>query len=141
MAPELLDRMMSMALNTGGCVKFDIKAFDKTLHRTLTGITNRRTLENFERAAVGCAKRPVPPPLIASTLLVPGYIDAAEVQAIAEFIAAIDTDIPYSLLGFHPQYEMRDLPPTSARLAEACRQAAVDAGLTRVHIGNVHLLI
>jgi pyruvate formate lyase activating enzyme len=140
MAPELLDRMMSVALETGGCVKFDIKAFDHILHRALTGVDNRRTLENFKRAALTHKQRPVPPPVIASTLMVPGYIDTTEVRAIADWIVSVHPDIPYSLLGFHPDYEMRDLPRTSHRLAEACRQAAFDAGLTRVHIGNVHLL-
>jgi pyruvate formate lyase activating enzyme len=140
MAPELTDSMSAMALETGGCIKFDLKAFDETLHRALTGVTNQRTLENFKRVAANCSRRPQPPLLVAATLLVPGYIDAAEVRAIAGFIAAVDADIPYSLLGFHPHYEMRDLPCTSLRLAEDCRQAAVEAGLTRVRIGNVHLL-
>jgi len=35
---------------------------------------------------------------------------------------------------------MRDLPKTTRLQAEECLQAAREAGLTRVRIGNVHLL-
>jgi pyruvate formate lyase activating enzyme len=35
---------------------------------------------------------------------------------------------------------MSDMPLTSRRLAEKCREAALGAGLKRVRIGNVHLL-
>ena len=84
--------------------------------------------------------RPDPPLLIASTLLVPGYIDSEEVSKIAGFLANLDKDIPYALLGFHPQFYMTDLPVTSRRHAEECEVAARRAGLHNVRIGNVHLL-
>ncbi|HEU5361148.1 MAG TPA: radical SAM protein, partial [Candidatus Deferrimicrobiaceae bacterium] len=76
---RLLDEMVEMALLSGGCVKFDLKAWDEGLHVALTGITNRRTLDNFARAAKEISRRPVPPLLVASTLLVPGYVDEREV--------------------------------------------------------------
>jgi len=78
--------------------------------------------------------------LIAGTLMVPGYIDAQEVLQIAEFIAGLDPEIPYSLLAFHPESHMGDMPPTSRRQADACLNAARKAGLKRVRVGNEHLL-
>ncbi len=60
---------------------------------------------------------------------------------IAEFIARLDPSIPYALLAFHPAFEMSDVPPTSRRQAERCLAAAEDAGLTRVRVGNAHVLI
>lgn len=59
---------------------------------------------------------------------------------IAEFVAGLDPDIPYALLGFHPHFYFRDMPVTSRRHAEKSRQAAEEAGLRNVRIGNVHLL-
>lgn len=138
--PRFADEMMDLSLASGGCVKFDLKAWDEGLHIALTGVTNRRTLENFERLAARISERPEPPPLVASTLLVPGYVDEREVEAIARFIARLDPNIPYALLGFHPDFVMSDLPATSRRHAQACLKAAEDAGLTRVRIGNVHVL-
>ena len=72
--------------------------------------------------------------------MVPGYIDAQEVGHIAEFIESLNPEIPYSLLAFHPDYKMTDLPSTSLRQAQECLEAARKAGLKRVRVGNVHLL-
>lgn len=141
MHPALLDRMMDLAVESGGCVKFDLKAMEENLHIALTGVTNRRTLDNFARAAAAIPRRPVPPPLVASTLMVPGYVDEREVAAIAAFIAALDRTIPYSLLAFHPTFALFDLPQTPERTALRCRKAALDAGLSDVRVGNIHLLV
>jgi len=138
--PRLLDRAVQLSLETGGCIKFDLKAHTEPLHIALTGWSNRRTLENFARAARRFAERPDPPLVIASTLLVPGYVDAEEVGRIAQFIARHNPNIPYSLLGFAPAYLIPDLPTTSVRHAESAREAALDAGLVNVRLGNRHLL-
>jgi len=140
MSREQLEDVGDSALTSGGCVKFDLKAWDETLHIALTGVTNRRTLENFERLAAQIPSRPEPPFLIASTLMVPGYIDAQEVGRIAEFIESLNPEIPYSLLAFHPDYKMTDLAVTSRKQAQECLEAARQAGLSRVRVGNIHLL-
>ncbi|HIE13341.1 MAG TPA: radical SAM protein [Desulfotomaculum sp.] len=138
--PRLLGAVAELSLASGGCVKFDLKCYNDDLHRALTGVSNRQTLANFSFLAELALKRPDPPFLIASTLLVPGYVDTEEVAAVAKFIAGLDPQIPYSLLAFYPQHLMHDLPCTSRADAEACRQAALDAGLKRVRLGNIHLL-
>ncbi len=140
MHPKLLDAALRYSLETGGCVKFDLKAFDEDLHVLLTGISNRRTLENFERAARRFDERPDPPPVIASTLLVPGYMDPEQVGKIARFIAVLNPKTPYALLAFAPQFRMEDLPCTSLRHAEQAEAAARAAGLINVRVGNRHLL-
>ncbi len=140
MHPRFLDQAVALSLETGGCIKFDLKAFDEHLHLALTGVSNRRTLENFRRAARRIPERPGLPLVVASTLLVPGYLDVEEVSQIARFIASIDPDIPYALLGFHPHFFTPDLPRTSVRHAQEAEAAARAAGLTRVRIGNRHLL-
>jgi pyruvate formate lyase activating enzyme len=136
----LLEQMIDVSLQSGGCIKFDLKAWDLPLHRALCGVSNRPTLANFEYVTGLIDRRPNPPLLIAATCLVPGYVDADQVGKIARFIARLDRDVPYALLAFHPAHEMDDLRPTSRRQAESCLEAAKAAGLTRVRIGNVHLL-
>jgi pyruvate formate lyase activating enzyme len=133
-------KMADFALESGGCIKFDLKAWDETLHLALTGVTNRQTLENFEWLARQANQRPIPPLQIASTLMVPGYIDGREIAKIAKFIAALNPEMPYTLLGFHPDYHMADLPPTSRKQARECLEAARQAGLKRLKVGNMHLL-
>jgi len=140
MNTQLLDEMINLSLESGGCVKFDLKAMDTNIHRALCGVDNTRTLENFAAAARRISQRPQLPLLVASTLLVPGYIDIREVKAIASFIAELDPNIPYALLGFHGDFLMIDLPPTSWKQAESCLEAAKTAGLKRVRLGNIHIL-
>ncbi len=138
--PRLMEKAVTLSLRSNGTVKFDLKAFDETLHIALTGTSNRRTLENFARAARRFHERPEPPLVVASTLLVPGYVDAEEVHQIARFIARFSPNIPYALLAFAPNFFMPDLPTTSVRHAEEALAAARAAGLTNVRLGNVHLL-
>jgi len=127
-------------LKSGGCVKFDLKAWDDRLHQALCGVSNKKTLENFGQLSKLIPKRPDPPFLIASTLLVPGYVDEEEVHDIAQFISSLNPEIPYSLLAFYPSFYLRDLPTTSRRHALRCQEIAMHAGIRRVRIGNTHLL-
>ena len=140
MNPEFLKDMAELSLHSGGCIKFDLKAFNEQVNIALCGVSNRRTLENFSLLADYIKERKEPPFLVASTLLVPGYVDRIEVSGIAKFIASLDPEIPYSLLAFYPHFYMSDLPTTSRVHAEECLEEAKRAGLTRVKIGNIHLL-
>ncbi len=135
-----LDKMIDLSLESGGCVKFDLKAFDRNLHLALASTSNEQTLSNFAHLVERARERREPPLAVASTLLVPGYMEAEEVSALAKFIAKADPETPYSLLGFYPQFVLADLPVTTRRQAQECVQAAREAGLRRVHIGNQHLL-
>ena len=139
MHPRFLRVAVEISLTSNGCIKFDLKAFDPNLHRALTGASNTQTLANFTTAVEYSQKRPNPPLIVASTLLVPGYIDAEEVGRIAEFIANLNPDIPYALLGFHPNFFMDDLPYTSSHHASEALEAARAAGLHNIRLGNVHL--
>jgi pyruvate formate lyase activating enzyme len=135
-----LNRMAHVSLASGGCIKCDLKAWDEGLHKALCGVTNRNTLENFQTLSTLIPERPDPPFLVASTLLVPGYVDEQEVDGIARFISRLDPDIPYNLLGFWPHFYLKDLPRTSRAHALRCHKVAEEAGLTRVHVGNAHML-
>lgn len=137
---RLMDRAVELSLHSGGTVKFDLKAFDAGLHYALTGASNVQTLANFARAARRAFERSWPPLVVASTLLVPGYVDAEEVGRIARFIADVNPYIPYVLLAFAPNCLMPDLPTTSVSHAEAALAAVYRTGLRNVRVGNRHLL-
>ena len=140
MNPNVLKTIAQLSLDTGGCVKFDLKAWSEEVNIALCGVTNKRTLENFKILAEMGKGRKTPLLAVASTLLVPGYVDKSDVSQIAKFIASLDPEIPYSLLAFYPQFYMYDLPTTSWTQAKECQQAALEAGVKNVRIGNVHLL-
>lgn len=141
--PNLLKAFAPLGLESGGTQKFDLKFWNDSLARAITGISNQKVLKNFEMLSKFASERKSgePPFLTASTLMVPGYIDESEIKAIAQFIASVDESIPYSLLGFFPQFEMSDLPMTLRKDAERYAKIAKEAGLKNVRIGNVHILV
>ncbi|MDF2956074.1 MAG: Pyruvate-formate lyase-activating enzyme [Candidatus Alkanophagales archaeon MCA70_species_2] len=136
---SLVRKAASLSLESGGIVKFDLKAFDENLNLALSGVSNSRAFENFEMIAKDFFEGSKPPVLTATTLLVPYYVDEKEVGKIAEFIASLNLDIPYSLLIFHPDFHMSDLPITPRSQVERCYKAA-KKHLNNVNIGNKHLL-
>jgi len=140
MDPKYLREALKLSLDSGGCIKFDLKAGSEELNIALCGITNKRTFENLKIASSYIHKRPSIPLVVASTLLIPGYVDFYEIQKIAKFIAEIDPTIPYCLLAFHPSFFMDDLPYTSRGHAYKAKEVASRAGLTNVKIGNLQIL-
>ncbi len=133
-------RMMELSLASGGCVKVDLKAWSKEVHTALCGVSNEATLRNFEVLAGYVERRPHPPPLVASTLLVPGYVDEEEVEGLARFISSLNPKIPWALLAFYPTFYLDDLPTTSSRHANAAVEIARSYGIENVRVGNLHLL-
>ena len=138
--PKLVRKAAELALKSGGNIKFDLKCFTPPMSQALSGVPNERAYQNFKMIAEEYyPQRPELPVLTATTLLVPGYVDATEVEGIAEFIADLNPEIPYSLLIFHPDFMMADLPVTPLRQVVECYTAA-KKHLNRVHVGNLHLL-
>jgi len=138
--PELVRRAGALALSSGGNVKFDLKCFDENMSLALSGAPNRMAYNNFEALArLFKGRRPETPALTATTLMVPGYVDELEVDAIAGFIARLDPQTPYSLLAFHPDFMMWDLPPTPLDHAASCYRAA-KRHMENVNVGNLHIL-
>jgi len=138
--PLLAERAAELSLQSGGNLKFDLKCFSLELSIALSGVPNEQAYNNFKMVAEKLyPERRELPVLTATTLLVPGYVDSEEVEAIASFIANLDTSIPYSLLIFHPAYMMQDLPVTPLKVAAECYKAA-KIHLEKVHVGNLHLI-
>ncbi|MHA1304478.1 MAG: radical SAM protein, partial [Candidatus Heimdallarchaeaceae archaeon] len=139
-SPRLIRKAAQYSIESGGNIKFDLKAFNPSIHKALTGVDNTKVLENFKMVGEEFfSQRPDLPVLNATTLLVPGYVDEVEIENLASFIASIDENIPYSLLAFHPQFEFFDLGYTSAQFAERCYRIA-SKYLKNVNIGNKHIL-
>jgi len=138
---NLVEKCMQTALKSGGNIKFDLKSFNEKLNLALCGVSNTRTLENFRFLAENYfgTRDDNMPEMSACTLMVPGYVNYDEVELIARFISEINPEIPYSLLVFHGDYQMRDLPVTPKKQAEKCLKVA-QKYLKNVHLGNKFLL-
>ncbi|MFX1238955.1 MAG: radical SAM protein, partial [Promethearchaeota archaeon] len=138
---DLVEKCMKLAIRTGGNIKFDLKSFNEKLNLALCGVSNNRTLENFKYLAenfFGTRGNDMPE-LSGCTLMVPGYVNHEEVELIAKFISEINPEIPYSLLVFHGDYQMRDLGITSRKQALKSLEVA-QKYLKNVNLGNKFLL-
>ncbi len=141
---EIMREMARLSLMSGGIVKIDWKAWTPSIYQALTGIDGHKAVERVKKnveliAKMGRVRREIPLTVV-SVLLIPGYVDALEVENIARYIASIDSEIPLILLAFHPDHLLRDLPPTSRRHAYESYKVAKEAGVERVYIGNEWLL-
>jgi pyruvate formate lyase activating enzyme len=90
-----------------------IKAFSDEIHIPYTGVSNAPVLENFARAYEnGVAME-------ASSVFIPGYIDCDEIEKIARFIAEIDPQIPYHIVGYIPVPDAPWRAPTPDEVKQA----------------------
>ncbi|MBX3274069.1 MAG: AmmeMemoRadiSam system radical SAM enzyme [Sandaracinaceae bacterium] len=75
-----------------------------------------------------------------TTLVIPGHNDSEkEIDELAGWIATeLGTDVPLHFSAFHPDFMMRDVPPTPPETLARARRQALAAGLSHVYTGNVH---
>jgi pyruvate formate lyase activating enzyme len=75
-----------------------------------------------------------------TTLLIPGHNDSdEEIAAECAWIAAnLGDDVPLHFTAFHPDYKMRDVPPTPPETLTRARRIAQRHSLRYVYTGNVH---
>jgi pyruvate formate lyase activating enzyme len=75
-----------------------------------------------------------------TTLLIPGENDSpSEIEALSAWIFEhLGPDVPLHFTRFHPDWKMRDRPPTSVATLAAARSIAQSLGLRYVYTGNIH---
>ena len=75
-----------------------------------------------------------------TTLLIPGHNDSDAMlgEMCAWIYNHLGPDVPLHFSAFHPDYKMRDLPPTPHETLRRARDIARRAGLHYVYTGNVH---
>jgi pyruvate formate lyase activating enzyme len=75
-----------------------------------------------------------------TTLLIPGLNDSdAELDEMTRWIAdELGPEVPLHFSAFHPDYKMRDIPPTPPATLTRARAIGLGNGLQHVYTGNVH---
>jgi len=108
----------------------DIKAFDDTIHRKLTGVSNERILKlPQEITDLGFV-------LEVLSLYIPQWVETDQIRRIAELMVEVDPGIPFTLLAYFPAYKMTVRSPTMDEFVDAY-DAAKNAGLQNVKMGNL----
>jgi len=74
-----------------------------------------------------------------TTLLIPGENDAPqEILALSRWVKEnLGQDVPLHFTAFHPDFRMREKPPTPPSTLRRARETAREAGLHHVYTGNV----
>ncbi len=75
-----------------------------------------------------------------TTLLIPGKNDSdEEIDRMTQWIREhLGPGVPLHFTAFHPDWKMRDVPPTPPETLTRARRIAMDNGLYYVYTGNVH---
>ena len=75
-----------------------------------------------------------------TTLLIPTLNDSdGEIRHLSEWILReLGPDVPLHFSAFHPDWKMRDIPPTPPASLTRARKIAQETGLHYVYTGNVH---
>jgi pyruvate-formate lyase-activating enzyme len=108
----------------------DIKALGGTDHKWLTGCFNRNILklpeEIIKRGFV----------LEVLSLYIPNLVETPQLKKIAQLIFDVDPEIPFTILAFFPEYQMkRYKSPKVSEMVEAFSEVKA-IGLRNVRLGN-----
>ncbi len=127
LTPQNLD-----ALKEAGVDSFwlDIKAYDGTDHKWLTGCFNRNILKLPEEIV----KRGFVLEVLA--LYIPNLVETSQLKKMAQLVFEIDPEIPFTILAFIPEYQMkRYKSPKISEMIEAYLELKT-IGLRNVRLGN-----
>ena len=116
-------------------VNVDLKAFSERFYAKLCFASLAPVLETLL-----WLRHESPAWLEITTLLIPGHNDSeAEVESLVKWIAEhLGADVPLHFSAFHPDFKMREVPPTPPATLARARSQALALGLRHVYTGNVH---
>ena len=113
----------------------DLKSFTEEFYSKLTLAHLSPVLDTLEWLA-----RQARTWVEVTNLLIPGRNDdPEETRALSRWLVEhMGPDVPLHLTAFHPDFRMRDVPPTPPATLRRARQIALAEGLRHVYTGNVH---
>jgi len=113
----------------------DLKGFTESFYRKLCTGHLDPVLETLEYLV-----HETPVWVEITTLLIPGQNDAPqELRALSDWVLEhLGPDVPLHFTAFHPDFRMRDVPPTPPATLRRARELARERGLHHVYTGNVH---
>jgi pyruvate formate lyase activating enzyme len=115
-------------------VNVDLKAFSEEFYHRVCGARLGDVLDTLVYL-----KHETDVWLELTTLLIPGENDSdAELHRASEWVVgSLGPDVPWHFTAFHPDYRMRDKPPTPPASLRRARGIAREHGVRHVYTGNV----
>ncbi len=127
LTPQNLDALKEVGVDS---FWLDIKAYDGTDHKWLTGCFNRNILKLPEEIV----KRGFVLEVLA--LYIPNLVETSQLKKMAQLVFEIDPEIPFTILAFIPEYQMkRYKSPKISEMIEAYLELKT-IGLRNVRLGN-----
>ena len=132
LTPQNLDCLQASGVDA---FWLDIKAYEEEKHKWLTGCSNEHILrlpeEMLNRGFI----------LEVLSLYIPDLVESDELEKIAQNLAAIDPTIPFTLLAFFPEHQMKDFrSPNTKEMVNAYRKVK-SAGLENIRLGNLGVFV
>jgi pyruvate formate lyase activating enzyme len=113
----------------------DLKSFNEDFYHKLTGGHLQPVMEGLEYL-----KQETDVWFELTTLLIPGKNDSdKELNDMTQWVVEkLGPDVPMHFTAFHPDFKMRDIPPTPIETLTRARKIALENGVRYAYTGNVH---
>jgi pyruvate formate lyase activating enzyme len=114
-------------------IKIDLKGFSRDFYETVCGAELDPVLRSIRQIARSRAHLEI------VNLVVPTLNDSdGMLRELANWVVGeAGPDVPVHFTRFHPDFRLRNLPPTPIATLERARAIAVDAGIRYAYVGNV----
>jgi pyruvate formate lyase activating enzyme len=112
----------------------DLKAFTEKFYREITGAHLQPVLETLIYL-----KKQTDVWLEITNLVIPGHNDSEkEIEEMTRWVVEnLGPDVPVHFSAFHPDWKMRDVPPTPPSTLSRARRIALRNGVRYAYTGNV----
>lgn len=113
----------------------DLKAFTESFYKKICGGELQPVLETLQYL-----KHETDVWFELTTLLIPEENDGIEeIESMTQWVVEhLGVDVPMHFTAFHPDWKMRDKPPTPPKTLTRAREIAIKNGVRYVYTGNVH---
>ncbi len=114
-------------------IKIDLKGYSETFYRNVCGAELKPVLRSIKQIAKSRTHLEI------VNLVVPTLNDSEKMlrDLIDWILAEIGPDVPVHFTRFHPDYQLRNLPPTPTATLERARETATGLGMHHAYVGNV----
>jgi len=114
-------------------IKIDLKGYDEGFYRKVCGAELEPVLRSIRQVAKSGTH------LELVNLVVPTLNDSEpKLRELSKWVAGeVGPDVPVHFTRFHPDYQLRNLPPTPVATLARAREIAMEEGVRYAFVGNV----
>jgi pyruvate formate lyase activating enzyme len=129
----MTERPLTEMCETLDAIKIDLKGFSNDFYRDVCGAELEPVLRSIRQVAKSRAHLEI------VNLVVPTLNDSDKMLAdlVDWVLGEVGPDVPVHFTRFHPDYQLRNLPPTPLETLERARNVALNKGLHYPFVGNV----